>query len=132
MRKGIAIILSLSLAMQFFAQNDGKQKLIKIFNKAEQCYLMDDYQQLNECLNEYVDTFMAHQNLLGDSIDVYRAYYAKMCGSFYYGIAEEDSCDYYSEKMYRIGLNIFDTLKNVTNAMVLHEELAQLYYKMKK
>lgn len=131
MRKGIAIVLSLLSAMPLFAQ-DGKQQLINIFNKAELCYLMDDYQQLDECLNKYADTFNAHEDQLGDSIDVYRAYYAKMCGSFYYGIAEEDSCDYYSEMMYRIGLNIFDTLRNVTNVMVLHEELAQLYYKMKK
>lgn len=57
--------------------------------------------------------------------------YTKMCGAFYYGIAEVDSCDYYSEMMYRISLDIFNKRNNVSNALVLHEELAQLYYKIK-
>lgn len=132
MKRSITIIIGFLMVVLLSAQSDGKQQLVKIFTEAEQCYLMDDYQQLNVLIRQYADTFKVHKKSLSDSIDVYRAYYAKMCGSFYYGIAEEDSCDYYSEKMYRIALNIFDTLKNVTNAMVLHEELAQLYYKMKK
>ena len=131
MRKGLTIILGLFIASQIAAQKDGKQQLINLFNEAEQCYLKDDYQQLDELIGQYAETFKVHQNSLGDSIDVYRAYYAKMCGAFYYGIAEEDSCDYYSEGMYRISLDIFNKRNNVTNAMVLHEELAQLYYKIK-
>ena len=131
MRKGLTIILGLFLASQIAAQKDGKQQLINLFNEAEQCYLIDDYQRLNVLIGQYAETFKVHQNSLGDSIDVYRAYYAKMCGAFYYGIAEEDSCDYYSEMMYRISLDIFNKRNNVTNAMVLHEELAQLYYKTK-
>lgn len=131
MRKGLTIILGLFLASQIAAQKDGKQQLINLFNEAEQCYLMDDYQQLDVLIGQYAETFKVHQNSLGDSTDVYRAYYAKMCGAFYYGIAEEGSCDYYSEEMYRISLDIFNKRNNITNAMVLHEELAQLYYKIK-
>jgi CHAT domain-containing protein len=119
------------VTLQLAARNNCKQQLVNIFTEAEQCYLKDDYQQLESCLKQYADIFKASQEELGDSIDVYRAYYAKMCGAYYYGFAEEDSCDYYSEMMYRISLNTFNQRNNVVNAMVLHEELAQLYYKTK-
>lgn len=131
MKRSIILIFGFLPALQLLAQNNGKQKLVEVFAKAEQCYLKDDYQQLESCLKQYADIFKTNQEELGDSIDVFRAYYAKMCGTFYYGIAEEDSCDYYSEVMYRISLNTFNKRKNLANAMVLHEELAQLYYKTK-
>lgn len=131
MKRSIVLILGFLLTLQLAAQNNGKQRLVGIFTEAEQCYLKDDYQQLEACLKQYADIFNASQEELGDSIDVYRAYYAKMCGTYYYGFAEEDSCDYYSEMMYRISLNTFNRRNNVVNAMVLHEELAQLYYKTK-
>lgn len=131
MKKGILLFYCLLFVFHLFAQNDGKKQLIKIFNEAEQCYVMDDYQQLRSCLNQYVDTFVVYNNSLGDSIDIFRAYYAKMCGSYYYGLAEDDSCDYYSEMFYRTSLDTFNKRNNVTNANVLHEELAQLYYKIK-
>jgi hypothetical protein len=119
------------LTIQLAAQSNGKQQLVRIFTEAEQCYLKDDYQHLESCLKQYADIFKANQEELGDSIDVYRAYYAKMCGILYYGFAEEDSCGYYSEAMYRISLNTFNKRNNVANVMVLREELAQLYYKIK-
>ena len=131
MKRSIVLILGCLLSLQLAAQEKGKQQLVRIFTEAEQCYLKDDYLQLENCLKQYADIFKAVQEELGDSIDVYRAYYAKMCGTYYYGIAEVDSCDYYAEKMYRISLNTFNKRNNVTNAMVLHEELAQLYYKTK-
>lgn len=131
MKRSIILVFGFLPALQLLAQNNGKQKLVEVFAKAEQCYLKDDYQQLESCLKQYADIFKTNQEELGDSIDVFRAYYAKMCGTFYYGIAEEDSCDYYSEVMYRISLNTFNKRKNLANAMVLHEELAQLYYKIK-
>lgn len=131
MKKGIVLILGFLLTLQLAAQDKSKQQLVRIFTEAEQCYLNDDYQQLEACLKQYTDIFKASQEELGDSIDVYRAYYAKMLGAFYYGFAEEDSCDYYSEMMYRISLDAFNQRNNVVNAMVLHEELAQLYYKTK-
>ena len=131
MKKGITILLSLLLSLQINSQSDGKQQLINLFNEAEHCYLMDDYQQLEACIKQYSDTFLSCEEDLGDSIDVYRAYYAKMCGAYYYGFAEEDSCDYYSEKMYETSLEIFNRRNNTPNALTLHEELAQLYYKIK-
>lgn len=131
MRRGIAVIICFLTFVRLSAQDDGKRRLVSIFTEAEQCYLMDDYQQLESCLERYADTFLDCQESLGDSIDVYRAYYDKMCGAFYYGIAEEDSCAYYSEMMYRRSLDTFNSRNNVTNALVLHEELAQLYYKIR-
>lgn len=129
MRKGFTIILSFLLALQLSAQSDGKQRLQKIFNEAEQCYLIDDYQQLESCLKTYADVFTANVYDLGDSIDVYSAYYYKMCGTYYYGFAEDDSCAYYSESFFRKSLGVFNQRDNTENTTVLHEELAQLYYK---
>lgn len=129
MKQLTTIILSLLLAVPLFAQTDGKQHLIEIFKEAEQCYLMDDYQQLQTCLTNYSDAFKDNQSILGDSTDVYLAYYYKMCGAYYYGLAEDDSCAYYAELCYRRSLDVFNSRNNVTNALVLHEELAQLFYK---
>lgn len=131
MKRYLFVFVCLFLTFRLSAKNDGKQQLVQIFNEAEQCYLMDDYQRLDSCLRQYASIFNTCEYSLGDSIDVYRAYYAKMCGSYYYGLAEMDSCDYYSEMMYRISLNTFKKRNNVTNALVIHEELAQLYYKIK-
>lgn len=131
MKRSILFIVGFLLTLQLAAQDIGKQQLVRIFTEAELCYLKDDYQQLESCIKQYADIFNTNQEELGDSIDVYRAYYTKMCGTYFYGIAEEDSCDYYSETMYRISLDTFNKRNNVVNAMVLHEELAQLYYKMK-
>lgn len=129
MKQLTTIILSLLLGVPLFAQTDGKQQLIEIFKEAEQCYLMDDYQQLQTCLTNYSDVFTENQSELGDSTDVYLAYYYKMCGTYYYGLAEDDSCAYYAELCYRRSLDVFNSRNNVTNALVLHEELAQLFYK---
>lgn len=131
MKQLTTIFLSLLLAVPLFAQTDGKQQLIEIFKEAEQCYLMDDYQQLQTCLTNYSDVFTENQSALGDSTDVYLAYYYKMCGAYYYGLAEDDSCAYYAELCYRRSLDVFNSRNNVTNALVLHEELAQLYYKIR-
>ena len=131
MKRCIVLLLGSLLTLQLAAEETGKQQLVKLFTEAEQCYVTDDYQQLEACLNQYAVTFHDVIDELDDSIDVYQAYYHKMCGAFYYGIAEEDSCDYYSELCYRRALNTFNERNNVENAMVLHEELAQLYYKMK-
>lgn len=129
MKQLTTIILSLLLGVPLFAQTDGKQQLIEIFKEAEQCYLMDDYQQLQTCLTNYSDAFKDNQSILDDSTDVYLAYYYKMCGAYYYGLAEDDSCAYYAELCYRRSLDVFNSRNNVTNALVLHEELAQLFYK---
>lgn len=139
MKRSILFILGFMLTLQLAAQDIGKQQLVRIFTEAELCYLKDDYQQLESCLKQYADVFKTNQEELGDSIDVYRAYYAKMCGSYYYGLAEVDSCDFYSELCYRRSLQIFMDRVEVKsiegmhqNVVTLHSELAQLYYKMKR
>ena len=129
--RSISIILSLLLTMHLPAQNDAKQQLTKIFSEAEHCYLMDDYQQIKTYLNKYYDVFIENQHSLGDSVDVYMAYYYKICGTYLYGIAENESDASKSELYYRKALDILKKRNNVTNVMILHEELAQLYYKAK-
>lgn len=139
MTRIVILILGLLLVQYLPAQDNFKQQLVKLFEEAEQCYLMDDYQQLESCLEQYADIFKVHQKAFGDSLDVYHAYYLKMCGTYYYGFAEVDSCDYYSELCYRRSLQTFMDRVEVKsiegmhkNAVTLHSELAQLYYKMKR
>ena len=129
MNRCLSIITSLLLITHLSAQNDANNQLINIFNEAEQCYLLDDYQQLKACLNKYYNAFIESQQSLGDSVDVYMAYYYKMCGTYYYGFAENELNASSSELCYRKALDIFKKRNNVTNVMTLHEELAQLYYK---
>ena len=81
MKRGVSTILSLLLAWQVSGQNDVKQQLIKIFNEAEQCYLMDDYQQLKSCLDNYYERFYENIYDIDDSLDVFLAYYDKMYGA---------------------------------------------------
>ena len=131
MKRGVIILLGSLLALCLQAQVNVRQQLLKLFAEAEQCYLLDDYQQLKSCLEQYADAFTDHQEVLGDSIDVYRALYYKMCGSYYYGLADDEASFNTAEKMYRASLNTFNRRNSQTNAMVLHEELAQLYYKAK-
>ena len=130
--KGILfVILTFLIFSDLSAQSNGKQQLLNIFNEAEQCYLMDDYQQLKSCIDSYFNLFIAYQSDLGDSIDVYSAYYYKMCGAYDYGLAEDNSFAYNSELCYRRSLDIFNKRNNVTITLKLREELAQLYYKIK-
>lgn len=131
MRRNILIIFDILLSFHLIAQDDVKQQLIKIFNEAEHCYLMDDYQQLDTCLTNYANIFYDNQDCLGDSVDVYNAYLYKMAGSYYYGLAETDSYGDHSEKWYRKCMDVFMKRNSVTNVITLHEELAQLYYKIK-
>lgn len=139
MKRSIVLILGFLLALPLAAQNKVKQQLDGIFTEAEQCYLKDDYERLEACLKQYSDFFSANIGVLGDSTDVYQAYYYKMCGAFYYGFAEVDAYDYYSELCYRRSLQVFmDRVEVKTiqgmhkNAVTLHSELAQLYYKTRR
>lgn len=129
--KGYVIIASLLFAMQLSAQECKKKQLISLFNEAEQYYLIDDYEQLMSCIKQYADIFEVCRDCLGDSVDVYQAYYSKMCGAFYYGIAEKGNYDDDAETMYRKSLDIFSKRNDATHAVVIQEELAQLYYKTK-
>ena len=139
MKRNIVLILGFLLALEISSQNNGKQQLVRIFMEAELCYLKDDYQQLESYLKQYADIFKDNQEELGDSTDVYQAYYYKMCGAYYYGFAEAGTYDYYSELCYRRSLQVFmDRVEVKTiegmhkNAVTLHHELAQLYYKTKR
>ena len=138
MRKGLFIFIMSLTAGTALSQGRMEQRLMKLFDEAEQCYLMDDYQQLHHCIQLYHETFKPDECANMDSVDIYRAYYYKMCGSYYYGWAENPEQARISEDYYIKSLNIFK--QRVTNWSVyamhrnevtLHEELAQLYYKAK-
>ena len=116
--------------------NRAKRQLTRLFNEAEHCYLIDDYQQLETCLRQYDDTFRVYRYMI-DSIDIYKGYYYKMRGAYYYGLSENTTYARYSERYYRRSLDVFNSLvrtRNIkgmhANAVTLHQELAQLYYKI--
>ena len=132
MNRSITTIFGFALILHLFAQSNTGEQLKAIFQEAEQCYLLDDYQQLESCLNKYYDVYNSNLNELGDSTDIYSAYYLKMCGAYYYGFAENPSNAFYSEYNYKRSFEVFRSRNNVSNELVLREELAQLYYKMKE
>ncbi len=120
------------------AKDDVRQRLALLLEKAESCYLIDDYQQLHVCIQEYYDLYSQNTNLLSDSLDVYEAYFFKMCGSYYYGWAEDPAYAAMAEDYYRKSLELFRgrvATNNIwgmhKNELTLHKELAQLYYKTK-
>lgn len=134
MRKTIILILLFCFygARSSFAENV-KQQLLTLFCEAEKCYLMDDYQRLWIILNDYYTILDDNWQLFGDSTDVYIAYYNKMRGSYYYGFADNDTDNaHYAEEMYLKSLETFSLRNNTTNSMIIREELAQLYYKMRR
>ena len=114
------------------AANEERQRLRKMFEEAEQCYLTDDYEQLKLHMDEYYTLYDKSRAVLGDSAEVFYAYYCKMRGAWYYGLAKET--DYYSrwaERYYRASLKIFADRSSSQNVITIREELAQLYYKVK-
>lgn len=109
-----------------------KQQLKKLFEDAEQCYLTDNYEQLKAYINEYYKLYNRSRTLLGDSVDVFYAYYCKMQGAYYYGLTKEEG--YYSrwaENYYNSSFRTFTKRNSDENVITLREELAQLYYKIK-
>lgn len=138
MKKVTTILICMLCVLQLYAQIDDKRQLKKLFNEAEHCYLIDDYQQLNACIKQYADVLKHALLSLGDSADIYQAYYFKMQGAYYYGLADNNIYDYFSEMMYRKSLGVFEAKtinKSIegmhANVVSLHKELAQLYYKQK-
>ena len=126
----ILIIVSLFCFGTTLACNE-KQQLIGLFNKAENSYLMDDYQQLYSYINQYYEIMNSNWELLGDSADVYEAYYNKMCGCYYYGFAEGKGLYFDSaEKSYFLSLDVFSKRNSTDKVVAIHKELAQLYYKI--
>lgn len=129
----IAVILILAHGLGL-AQNPVNLKLTDLFNQAEQCYLMDDYQQLQELCDQYKEIFDEYGDSMGDSLDVFQGYYYKMIGAYYYGLTQDDTFDYYmfsSEDYYMESLEVFESRNDLDKVVALHKELAQLYYKVK-
>ena len=135
MKKILGIILCLlflTSANGFATADDEKCQLDKLFKEAEQCYLTDDFEQLKAYLNAYNKLYSKYESVLGDTADVYYAYYCKIRGDYYYGLVKESG--YYSrwaENYYRTSLQTFIKRHNDNNVIKLREELAQLYYKIK-
>ena len=116
-----------------FAQTPVKLRLTNLFNQAEQCYLMDDFQQLQEYCIQYDSIFDECSGVLGDSVDVFQGYFNKMLGSYYYGLADgDDDMFQESRNSYLEGLGIFKRRGDQDKVVALHKELAQLYYKTKR
>ena len=137
--KAIAtIMLVLTMALPCSATGEDRQKLTLLFSQAEQCYLIDDYLQLEALMNEYNRVLNACRDALGDSADVFQAYADKMAGCYYYSMADTAAYAQKAESHYRRSLAVFDS-RVIThtiggmhpNAVTLHEELAQLYYRTK-
>ena len=131
MRRAVTIILSLIFALHISAQSNTGKQLLDIYNEAKHCYLIDDYRQLKECVGKYENLFNLNSYTLGDSAEVYHALLYHMSGAYYYGFSENATCALYSEFYYRQSLEICKKRNIESNAIVLHEELAQLYYKIK-
>jgi len=128
----ISCLLFLISISAFAVADDEKRQLDKLFQEAERCYLTDDFESLKEYTKDYFGLYRQYQSLLGDSADVYYAYYCKMRGAYYYGLVKEPG--YYSrwaEDYYRTSLRTFTKRNSDENIIKLHEELAQLYYKIK-
>ena len=113
----------------------GKQLLDVLAPEAECYYMLDDYQQLDSTIVNYIKCFRASREELGDSLDVYKAYLFKMLGNALYAEVDESSNGMkYAEqasKYYVNSLKVFGSRGSDNNAYVLLKELAQLFYKVK-
>ena len=130
-RRCITIIQSFIFALYISAQVCSGTQLEAIYKEAKQCYLKDDYIQLKECISRYEDLFNLSNYTLGDSAEIYRAYLYYIKGAYYYGFSEDVTYAHYSEYNYRKSLDIVNQRNIEFHTLVLHEELAQLYYKIK-
>lgn len=113
----------------------GKQLLDVLCLEAECYYMLDDYQQLDSTIVQYIECFRESRKELGDSVDIYKAYLFKMLGNVLYAEANESSSGMkYAERAsqyYVNSLKIFGSRGSDDNAYVLLKELAQLFYKVK-
>ena len=131
-RKATIIVCMLVLALNVWAGYSPKEHLKALFTRAEQCYLTDDYEQLKDCVDKYVKIYNQSENILADSTDVFYGYYCKMMGAYYYGMTENAGySSHLSEYYYKNSINVFSKRNSDDNINKLHEELAQLYYKIK-
>ncbi len=113
------------------AQVSPKQELTRLFQQAERCYMLDDYQQLLACCRDYRKVMAGSYDELEDSVDVFSGYEYKMLGALYYGLTDKDNlASIYSEEYYQYSLDVFKARHDDNKVNTLHRELAQLYYKM--
>lgn len=113
----------------------GKQLLNVLLPEAECYYMLDDYQQLDSVTATYVNCFIETREEMGDSLDVYKAFLHKILGNKYYGKIDDETLEglyakYRATSQYEESLKIFESRNSMSNAAVLHQELAQLYYKL--
>lgn len=129
----VILAMLASAAMHAWPTSTPQQWLLELFQRGEQCYLTDDYEQLRKCYVEYKEFYSENEDLLGDSADVYRAYMFKMYAGYYYGkSSHQDDINYqFSEFYYRACFNIFKKREDIFNQTKIREELAQLHYKNK-
>lgn len=115
----------------------GKQLLNVLLPEAECYYMLDDYQQLDSVTDIYINCFSKTRGEMGDSLDVYKAFLHKILGNNYYGKIDDETREglyakYRAESQYEKSLEIFENRNNLSNAAVLHQELAQLKYKLEE
>ena len=142
MRKRLLITALICILSQGFgfAQIPASLRLTALFNQAEQCYLIDDYQQLQELCNQYEEIMDDYGDALSDSLEVFQGYFYKMMGAYHYGLIQgNDDYNYdygyhkfSSEDYYNESLAIFEKRNDLDKVVALHKELAQFYYKVKQ
>lgn len=115
----------------------GKQLLNVLLPEAECYYMLDDYQQLDSVAAAYTKCFRETREEMGDSLDVYKAFFHKILGNKYYGKIDDETIEglyakFRAESQYEESLKIFERRNSLSNAAVLHQELAQLKYRLEE
>jgi len=115
----------------------GKALLDVLLPEAECYYMLDDYQQLDSVTAAYTKCFRESREELGDSLDVYKAFFHKILGNKYYGKIDDETIEglyakFRAPSQYEESLKIFESRNSLSNSAVLHQELAQLRYKLEE
>lgn len=131
--RSVVVLWLMATALVAYANGDVKEQLRTLYERAEQCYLTDDFEQQQSCMKSYRDLYLSSVGELGDSADVFYAYLNKIRGAYYYGLAENEDYSFkMSKTYYRESLNTFAKRHSDRNVITLRNELAQLYYKVKR
>ena len=113
----------------------GRHLLDVLFSQAECYYMLDNYEELENCIEVYEKEIESCIKELGDSIDIYTAYIYKMAGNYYYGQTKgksgEDRKRYnYSLEYYNESLKICEERGMEESANSIRQNIAQLHYKV--
>lgn len=133
-RHYIVLVLLSFLAGPFYAQRDVGRQLEALYLAAMKCYQIDDYQQLDTYIRRYDDVYYRYMDELGDSVDVFGAYQQAMQGAYDYGLSDNLQNALYASSAvdnYNSSLEVFRRRNSMDNVATLHEELSQLYYKVR-